>query len=167
MPLCAAHARRSPLRATHQPTVPPHRLASYTFYSAPRPAPTRPPLPPTHPLPPPPRQTRTAASVALRSGGGLGASKLVGGPAGGKQKVLARAATAERWETLLLGMMLNGEKPRADAHTFVPSMSLGVDAYTFKKPPPRKSSFEHAAPLVRMPSFEEQPSKTSWNSSPR
>ena len=116
---------------------------------------------------PPPRQTRTAASVALRSGGGLGASKLVGGPAGGKQKVLARAATAERWETLLLGMMLNGEKPRADAHTFVPSMSLGVDAYTFKKPPPRKSSFEHAAPLVRMPSFEEQPSKTSWNSSPR
>jgi hypothetical protein len=105
-----------------------------------------------HPL----RQARTAASVALRSGGGLGASKLVGGAAGGKQKVLARAATAERWEKLVLGMILNGEKPRADPHTFVPSMSLRVDEYIFKKPP-RKSNFEHAAPLVRMPSFEQQP----------
>ena len=122
---------------------------------------------PTSPAPPPSRQTRTAASVALRSGGGLGASKLVGGPAGGKQKVLARAATAEHWEKLVLGMMLNGEKPRADPHTFVPSMSLRVDEYVFKKPPPRKSSFEHAAPLVRMPSFEQQPSKNTWNSSPR
>ena len=163
MPHCAAHARRPPLiseQHTHTHT-----------YSAPHPSPARlaPPLLFAHtpPRPPPSRQTRTAASVALRSGGGLGASKLVGGPAGGKQKVLARAATAERWETLLLGMMLNGEKPRASPHTFVPSMSLRVDEYVFVKPPPRKSSFEHAAPLVRMPSFEEQPSKTSWNSSPR
>jgi hypothetical protein len=38
----------------------------------------------------------------------------------------------------------------------VPSMSLRVDEYIFKKPP-RKSNFEHAAPLVRMPSFEQQP----------
>jgi len=111
--------------------------------------------------------TRTAASVALRSGGGLGASKLVGSPAGGKQKVLARAATAELWEKLVLGMMLNGEKPRASPHTFVPSMSLRVDEYVFVKPPPRKSSFEHAAPLVRMPTFEQQPSKNTWNGSPR
>ena len=161
MPRCAAHARRPPPQSgTHTHT-----------YSAPHPSPARlaPPLLFAHPPPPPPpsRQTRTAASVALRSGGGLGASKLVGGPAGGKQKVLARAATAEHWEKLVLGMMLNGEKPRADPHTFVPSMSLRVDEYVFKKPPPRKSSFEHAAPLVRMPSFEQQPSKNTWNSSPR
>ena len=72
----------------------------------------------------------------------------------------------------MLGMMLNGEKPRASPHTFVPSMSLRVDEYVFVKPPPRKSSFEHAAPLVmpsslRMPTFEQQPSKNTWNGSPR
>ena len=105
--------------------------------------------------------------MALRSGGGLGASKLVGGAAGGKQKVvLARAATAERWEKLVLGIMLIGNKPRADPHTFVPSMSLRVDEYKFVKPP-RRSNVEHAAPLVRMPAFEQQPSKVKWNSSPR
>ena len=123
--------------------------------------------PPT--LIPPParaRQTRTAASVALRSGGGLGASKLVGGAAGGKQKALARAATAERWEKLVLGIMLIGKKPRADPHTFVPSMSLRVDEYKFVKPP-RMSNVDPAAPLVRMPAFEQQPSKAKWNSSPR
>lgn len=120
-------------------------------------------------IPPPParaRQTRTAASVALRSGGGLGASKLVGGAAGGKQKALARAATAERWEKLVLGIMLIGKKPRADPHTFVPSMSLRVDEYKFVKPP-RMSNVDPAAPLVRMPAFEQQPSKAKWNSSPR
>ena len=105
--------------------------------------------------------------MALRSGGGLGASKLVGGAAGGKPKVLVRAATAERWEKLVLGIMLIGKKPRADPHTFVPSMSLRVDEYKFVKPPRRRSNVEHAAPLVRMPAFEQQPSKVKWNSSPR
>ena len=123
------------------------------------------------PSPSPPARAQqarkvAAASVALRSGGGLGASKLVGGAAGGKQKVvLARAATAERWEKLVLGIMLIGKKPRADPHTFVPSMSLRVDEYKFVKPP--RSNVEHAAPLVRMPAFEQQPSKVKWNSSPR
>ena len=124
------------------------------------------------PSPSPPARAQqarkvAAASVALRSGGGLGASKLVGGAAGGKQKVvLARAATAERWEKLVLSIMLIGNKPRADPHTFVPSMSLRVDEYKFVKPP-RRSNVEHAAPLVRMPAFEQQPSKVKWNSSPR
>ena len=61
-----------------------------------------------------------------------------------------------------------GKKPRADPHTFVPSMSLRVDEYKFVKPPQRRSNVEHAAPLVRMPAFEQQPaSKARWNSSPR
>ena len=94
--------------------------------------------------------------------------RLVGGAAGGKPKVLVRAATAERWEKLVLGIMIIGNKPRADPHTFVPSMSLRVDEYKFVKPPRRRSNAEHAAPLVRMPAFEQQPaSKARWNSSPR